>query len=422
MNIFDDLLSGIPIPPLTRVRQHFPRPRLDNVAETVRRELNKPGLLDRIRPGDSVAVTAGSRGIANLTLILREIADLLKLAGASPFVVPAMGSHGGATANGQIGVLAGLGITPETVGMPIQASMEVVNLADAGEPPAYFSQTAFDADHVIVVGRIKPHTSFRGPYESGIAKMITIGLGKQRGADLCHQLGLARMSERIEKIARIALGKTKILCGVAILENAYDETCRIVSLTAGEILEAEPALLIEARNNMPQIYLNHNDVLIVDEIGKNISGTGMDPNIIGRYTTPLLPDTDRFQRIAVLGLSRETKGNFYGLGLADICTRHLYEKINFAETYPNSLTSRVIRSVTIPMVMNNDRQAIQGAIQTCIHVDARNVRMIRIKNTLQLEEIWISPALIPEARRHPNLEVLDEPAPLLFDEAGNLIQ
>ncbi len=422
MKEIEQLLSDIIIPPLVRVRQQFPRAILNDVAAAVRNELNKPGLLDRVRPGDSVAVTAGSRGIANLALILREIAGLLKQAGASPFIVPAMGSHGGATADGQIDVLAGLGITPESVGMPIRASMEVVDLANVGEQPAYFAQTAFAADHVIAVGRIKPHTSFRGAYESGIAKMIAIGLGKQRGADLCHQLGLARMSERIEKIARIAIEKTNILGGVAILENAYDETCRIVALSAGEILAAEPALLAEAKSFMPRVYLNHSDVLIVDEIGKNISGTGMDPNIIERYTTPLLPDTDKFQRIAVLDLSRASKGNFYGLGLADTCTRRLYERINFAETYPNSLTSRVIRSVTIPMVLDNDRQAIQSAIQTCVNLDPRNVRMIRIKNTLQLEEIWISPALMAEAIHHPNLEVMGEPAPLLFDQDGNIVK
>lgn len=420
MNILDDLLSGVSVPPLARVRQIFPRPRLDDVAATVRHELCKPGILAAVKPGDSVAVTVGSRGIANLPLIIREIVAIFKQAGANPFIVPAMGSHGGATSAGQTHVLAGLEITAETVGAPIRASMEVVNLAAAAEQPAYFDRIAYTADHIVVVGRVKLHTSFRGSYESGIVKMISIGLGKQKGAELCHRLGLEKMSERIAGIARIALAKTRILCGVALLENGYDETCRIVAIPANRILADEPALLAEARGYMPQIYPKKNDVLIVDEMGKNISGTGMDPNILERYTTANLPDSDKFQRIAVLALTRETQGNFNGLGLADICTRRLYEQMNFAETYPNPLTSRVPRSVKIPMVLDNDRQVIQAAIQTCINVDPQNVRMIRIKNTLQLEEIWISPALLPEARCHPNLEVLEKPAPLLYDEAGNL--
>jgi hypothetical protein len=420
MSIIDELLSDVLIPPMAKVRQVFPRPVLRNVVEVVQREMRKPGLLDKIKPGDSVAVTVGSRGIANLPVIIREIVDSLKKAGAQPFIVPAMGSHGGASAEGQTEVLSGLGITPESIGAPIRATMEVINLSEEGQSPVYFDRNAFAAQHTVVVGRVKIHTSFRGPYESGIVKMIAIGLGKQKGAELCHSLGLEKMSAQIERMARIAIAKTNILCGVALLENGYDETCRIVSIPAGQILDAEPSLLVEARGYMPQVYLNHIDVLIVDEMGKNISGTGLDPNIIERFTTPSIPDTDKFQRIVIRDLTPESHGNFNGSGLADMCTRRLFEKMDFAATYPNPLTSRVAGSVKIPMVLENDRQAIQAAIKTCLNIDPANVRMVRIKNTLHLEDIQISAALMKEACSHPHIEVLEHAAPLLFDTQGDL--
>jgi len=420
MSVIDELLSGIRIPPMAKVRQKFPRPVLGNIADIVQHEMERPGLLDSVKPGASVAVTVGSRGIANLPTIIREIVASLKKAGAEPFIVPTMGSHGGATAEGQTEVLAGLGITLESVGAPIRATMEVVNLSEEGQSPVFFDKNAFAADHTVVVGRVKLHTSFRGPYESGLVKMIVIGLGKQKGAERCHRLGLEKMSAQIESMARVAIKKANILCGVALLENGYDESCKIVSIPAGEILDKEPALLEEARGYMPQVYLNHVDVLIVDEMGKNISGTGMDPNIIERFTTTSIPDTDKFQRIVVRDLTPESHGNFNGSGLAEMCTRRMYEKMDFAATYPNPLTSRVAKSVKIPMVLENDRQAILAAIKTCLDIDPENIRMIRIKNTLHLEDIQISAALMDEARRHPQLEVLEEPVPLLFDTEGYL--
>ncbi len=421
MSVIDELLSGVSIPPMARARQIFPRPVLVDVPGVVRREMEKPGLLSPVKPGDQVAVTVGSRGIANLPVIIGEIIAALKKKGADPFIVPAMGSHGGATAEGQVEVLAGLGITPDSVGAPIRATMEVVNLSAEGQSPVYFDKFAIAADHTVVVGRVKLHTSFRGPYESGLVKMIAIGLGKQKGAELCHSQGLEKMSAQIESMARVALAKTHILCGVALLENGYDESCKIVAMPAGEILAQEPSLLDEARSYMPQVYFDHVDVLIVDEMGKNISGTGMDPNIIERFTTPSIPDTDKFQRIVVREITPESHGNFNGSGLADICTRKMFENMDFAATYPNPLTSRVVKSAKIPMVMENDRQAILAAIKTCCDIDPNNVRMIRIKNTLHLEDIEISPALMAEARQHPQIELLEHPVPLVFDSEGYLL-
>jgi hypothetical protein len=409
------------IPPLAKVRQKFARPFLTDVPAAVRNEMARPGLVAEVRPGDKVAITVGSRGIANLPQIIREIVNCLRQAGAEPFIVPAMGSHGGATAMGQIEVLSDYHITHESVGAPILSSMEVVDLSDGGEAPVYFDKIAMAADHTLVVGRIKLHPAFRGSYESGLVKMIAIGLGKQRGAEYCHGFGVENMSAQIERMARIALNRANILCGVALLENAYDETCKVVAVPAAEILAAEPALLQEAKSNMPQIYFSQADVLVIDEMGKNISGTGMDPNVIERYTTPSIPNAKRFQRIVVRDLTPESHGNFNGAGLADICTRRVFDKMDFAATYPNQLTSRVVASARIPMVMENDRQAIQAAVKTCCGIDENKLRMIRIKNTKDIEEILISPALMTEAQNHPQVEVVSQPAELLFDSAGNLL-
>jgi len=421
MSVVDELLRGVNIPPLARVRQKFLRPILSDVPAAVRNEMGKQGLLNKVKPGDTVAVTVGSRGIANLPVIIREIVNSLIKVGALPFIIPAMGSHGGATAPGQVEILSDLGITRESIGAPIRATMEVVNLSAAGEAPVFIDRLAFAADHTVVVGRIKLHPAFRGRYESGLVKMIAIGLGKQKGAEYCHGFGLVNMSTQIEQMARVVLSKANILCGVALLENAYDETCKVVAMPAADIISAEPALLEESKGYMPQIYFDAADVLVVDEMGKNISGTGMDPNIIERFTTPTIPDTNKFQRIVVCDITSESHGNFNGAGLADICTRKMFEKMDFSATYPNQLTSRVLKSAKIPMVMENDRQAIMAAIKTCIEIDTENIRIVRIKNTMNLEDIWISPALLIEAHRHSNIEVFDQPVPILFDSTGNII-
>ncbi len=420
MNVIDELLSGITIPSLAKARQTFARPILPDVTAVVRQEIQKPGLLDKVRPGDRVAIAVGSRGIANLSLIIATIVECLKSVGAEPFIVPAMGSHGGASAAGQTAVLADYGVTPAMVGAPVISSLDVTNLGSAAEP-VYFDKQALAAEHTMAVGRVKLHPAFRGDYESGLVKMIAIGLGKQKGAELCHGFGIENMAFHIERLARISLSRANILCGVALLENAYDETCQVLALPAAEILATEPGLLLAAKQYMPQIYFPQVDVLIIDEMGKNISGTGMDPNIIERYTTPTIANTNKFQRIVVRDLTAESHGNFNGAGLADICTRRVFDKMNFAATYPNQLTSRVVASARIPMVMENDRQAILAAIKTCCGIDQANLRMVRIKNTMELAEIMISPALLAEAVNHPLVEIFDSPQELAFDATGNLI-
>lgn len=425
MSIFEQLVGGCKIPELIPVRQKFPRPVLKDPVSALRKEILESKLLERVPRGSRVAITAGSRGIANLDLITRELVNILSEAGAEPFIFPAMGSHGGATGAGQEEVLRSYGLSEEKLGVPIKSSMDVVKLGYTDDHiPVYVDHKAVtEADAIIVVNRIKPHTTFRGTYESGLAKMLAIGMGKQQGAEICHSTGPLNMSGRIESIARTIIEKTNIAFGIGILENAYDETCKLAVLAPEDILDQEPVLLEEARELMAQIYFKNYDVLVVDEIGKNISGTGMDPNIVGRYTTDTIKNENWMQRIVVLDLTGQTYGNANGIGLADICSHKAFEKINFEKTYPNCLTTRVVLSAKIPVVMNSDRQAIQAAIKTCFDLDLNKVRLVRIKNTLQLEQISISEALLTEALAHPMLDVPEQKArPLLFDSRGNILE
>lgn len=423
MDPFDELIRNCEIPRMIKVGQKFPRPVIGDIRAEIRKELGEKGLLCRIKNGDRIAVTAGSRGIANIALITREVINSLKEKGARPFIVPAMGSHGGATAAGQLEVLRSLGITEEEMGAPIKSSMEVVRLGvtATGIPACIDKLAATEADAIVVVNRIKPHTTFRGTYESGLAKMIAVGLGKQVGAEICHSTGTANISNLIESLSGLIIDKANIIFALGIIENAYDETCMVRALPAGDILAGEPTLLRVAWDNIPRIFFDSCDVLIVDEMGKNISGTGMDPNVIGRYTTESIKDEKKFQRIVVLDFTEESGGNANGIGLADICTRKTFEKIDFQKTYSNCLTTKVVFSAKIPMVMNNDRQAIRAGIKTCFDLDHGRIRMIRIKNTLRLDEIYISEALLPEAQENNRIEVLDEKAKeITFNEDGRI--
>lgn len=419
----EQLLAHVQIPKMFKVRQNFPRPVLVDVAKAVREEMQRTGILSRIKNGDKIAITAGSRGIANIVLILREVVATLKATGAEPFIITAMGSHGGATVEGQVEVLHSLAISEESVGAPILATMEVLQVGvSAGGMPVYFDKYAAEADATVVVGRVKPHTSFRGSYESGLAKMIAIGLGKQRGAEICHAAGPSKMSQRIADLARTAIEKTNVVFALGILENAFDETCKIVALPKEEIMMLEPELLQEAKANLPKILFAKYDVLIVDEIGKNISGLGMDTNIIHRFPTPAVQFEPSMQRIVVLDLTEETHGNIHGLGLADVCTRRVFEKIDYSKTYPNPLTSRLPEASKIPMVMQSDMLAIKAAIQTCSDIDYTKIRIVRIKNTLRLDEIFISEHLLDQARSDSRLEIVTDPQPMVFQESGDLLK
>lgn len=421
-SIISNLLRDINLPRMVKIRQSFPRPKIEDIPLAVREELNKPDIAITIKKGQKIAITVGSRGVANIASITKEVVKTVKSLGGEPFVIPAMGSHGGATAEGQLDVLNSLGVTEEFIEAPIKATMDVVKIGETSSGKSVFiDKYAAEADGIIVMGRVKPHTSFRGRYESGLMKMMTIGLGKQKGADTCHSEGFKNMAKNVPLYGNVVLEKANVLFGIALVENAYDETCKIAALTKKEIPVIEPELLIEARGLMPRIMFDNFDVLVVDEIGKNISGDGMDPNITSTYSSPYASGGPTIQRVVVLDLTEESHGNANGMGTADFITKRLFNKTNLEITYPNALTSRVIETAKVPVILENDWQAIAAGIKTCIEIDYGKAKIVRIKNSLHIEEIYISEALLEEAKRNPEIEILGDPKYFEFNEDGYLL-
>jgi hypothetical protein len=423
MSILRKVLEDIPIPQMVKIRQKFDATKIDNLSEVLERELQQPGAIDRIKPGQQVAVAVGSRGVANIDLFTKVTIDAIKKAGGHPFIVPCMGSHGGATAEGQKEVLEHLGVTEESMGAPIRSSMEVVKIDELPNGlPVYVDEIASTADAIVVINRVKPHTAFRGRIESGIMKMIAIGLGKQKGAETCHQLGFKYMAENVPAMAKIMIDKLPIVFGVALVENAYDQTRRIEVLPAEQIEAREEQLLIEAKAHLPKILFDQIDVLVIDYIGKNISGDGMDPNITGRYPTPYAHGGPDVSKMVVLDLTHETKGNANGVGTADFTTQRLVDKMDLHATVVNGLTSTVCAPTKIASTLDNDFYAIKAAVKTCNILDYTKCKMVRIKDTLHLGEIEISVNLLEEAKKHADIEILSEPYGLQFDSEGNLAQ
>lgn len=421
MSIITDLLKDIKLPKMVSIRQNFPAEALGDVEAALRAELGRPAIVNRVKKGMRIAVGVGSRGMAEIPLITRVVVDELKRCGAEPFVVPAMGSHGGASAEGQRGVLANLGVTEASAGCPIVSSMEVTDLGVmANGLPVLIDKNAFEADGIVVINRVKAHNAFSGPNESGLVKMITIGLGKQKGADSCHALGFGHMAEFVVEMARIKLAKAPFLFGVATVENAYDKIKKVAAIPAEDIIEQERTLLTEAKANMPKLLLQPIDVLVVDQIGKEFSGGGMDPYTTGRAPTPHVTVGPEPNKLVVLDITDQSHGNACGMGLADTSTRRLFKKVDFDYTYANNLTSTVTLSGKIPMIFESDRLAIQAAIKTCNIADPAKVRLVRIANSLNIEEIAVSESLLAEAAGYPGLTVLGEPADWGFDAYGDL--
>jgi hypothetical protein len=407
------------LPRMVRVRQRFADEHIDDVAAVIRSQMAEVGLAARLRPGARVAITAGSRGIFQIDRITRAVVDAVREAGGKPFIVPAMGSHGGATAEGQREVLAGYGITESSMDCLILSSMETVVLGmTPGGATVHMDKNAYNADHTIVVGRVKAHTAFRGPIESGLCKMIAVGLGKQRGAEEMHARGLG---ENIPAAAALAIEKANILLGVAIVENSYDHTHTIRVVPPERIHDTDRELLVLANSLLPRVPFDALDTLIVDWMGKNISGSGMDYNIIGmwrRIGGPRIPD---YKRIVVLDLTPESHGNGLGVGAADFTTKKLVQKLDLRKMYMNCLTSNAIDAGKIPITLDTDREAIEAAIKSAGVRHGDDARVVRIKSTLHLDELQVSEALLDEVRRNPNLEIIGEPEPMRFDEQGNLL-
>lgn len=396
---------------LYEIKQRFKGEKLTNIRETVRREMKKNKRLAAMPEKSRIAVTAGSRGIQNIAAILREVVSYLKDKGFDPFIVAAMGSHGGATAEGQREVLQQLGITGQTVGAPILSSMETIQLGTTPDQlPVYMDRHAFEADGIIVVNRVKAHTAFHGKVESGLSKMITIGLGKQKGASFVHSQGSQKMEHNIIAVSKYALKHAPIIMGLAIVENGYDETSIIEGVAVEEWHQKEAALLQKSKEFMPALPITEIDVLIVEEMGKNYSGTGMDPNIIGRmridgFPEPAEPD---IKKILVLDLSEESHGNAQGIGLADFTTDKLVQKIDRKATYMNAITSTFLKRAMIPLYYPTEQEALDAAM-TSLGPDVKReeIHFIQIPNTLHLDRLYVSEKVLQQLeKQEANVQVI----------------
>lgn len=405
------------------VYQRFDTTTVNDVPAAVSEQLSALNLKEKIHPGDSVALTAGSRGIANIATILRTSIEHLKALGAKPFVVPAMGSHGGGTVAGQLEVLGGLGVTEDTVGAKIRATMDTVVVAETSFGiPVHFDRFAFEADHVLVVNRVKPHTRFIGPIESGLHKMMLIGLGKHEGAKIYHGGILAHsFSEMIDSVADVVLKKCGVIGGLAILENAEDETAMIEAVPPERFAEREPELLKQACEWLPTLPFEKADLLIVDRIGKNISGVGMDANVVGRKfndhaATP--EDVAACLRIFVRSLTQETHGNAAGIGMAEFTTQRCVDQVDHLKTRTNCITALHPEVAMIPITLQTDAEAVESALQTIGMVAPRDAKVIQISDTLHLTRTRVSETYFPLVGQSDRLEFIGKPYDFPSDDAG----
>lgn len=414
------------LPLVQLVRQTAPQPTVTDVAAATRRAWLESKTASRIKPGMRIAVGCGSRGIRNILPLARATVDALKELGAAPFVVAAMGSHGGATAAGQRELLASYSLDEAHLGVPVVTDMDVVQVGvNTWGHPVWWDKNAAAADGVVTVSRVKPHTDFRGRYESGIVKMLVIGFGKQRGADQLHSFGLRGLHEIMPDNARVLVEKTPFLGGLAVLENAREETARVEVLDRDEVFEKEPPLLEEARRIMGRIPFETLDVLVIGECGKNYAGTGIDTNVVGR---PLLEEggataaSPRITRIGLLDISPESHGNGVGIGIADLTTDRALAAFDPVPVRMNTLTARFLWRSKLPFGFPTDRECIEQCLATCWQPVAADRRFAVIPNTLEVAELWVSPPVAAEAKGNPNLEVVGDPRPLPFDATGTLRQ
>lgn len=422
MDKINNILEEIKLPEVIKVKQMFNKTSTNNVEEEIKRLLSGGNFKNKIKKGKTVAITGGSRGISNYKIIMKTIVDFVKDQGGIPFIVPAMGSHGGGDAKGQKLILEKLGITQENMGCEIKSSMEVVEIGKTIKGlPVYIDKNAFDAHGIILVNRIKAHTSFRGEYESGLVKMLAIGLGKRKGADITHSLRFEKMAENIVESAKVSLSKLNILFGVGTIENAYDDIANINILNKDEILIKEPLLLEKSKELMGKLYLDNIDVLIVKEIGKNISGTGMDTNIIGRYHTKAASGGPNITKIGVLSLNSSSNGNANGMGLADFISKKFYNNIEFESTYLNAITSTEPNSIKLPMVLENDKYVFKACAKTCGILNHKNIKLVIIENTKNLNEIYMSKEAYESISEQKMVETEGSYFEINFDENGNFI-
>jgi hypothetical protein len=414
-----------PLPSIARVRRTYHQPEVEDVATTMAEAIRGSRLAGRVASGGRIAITVGSRGISQIARITRAAVDTVRGLGFDPFVVAAMGSHGGGTSAGQRALLAELGVTEAVVGCPIRSEMDTVEVGtNSFGLPIHLDRNAYEADAIILLNRIKPHTSFTGDYESGLLKMLTIGLGKRQGAAQVHKLGLPGLRAMLPEVGSFLLARTKVALGLAILENARERTAKIVAVEPDELLAAEPRLLDEARSLMARLPFEQLDVLVVGELGKNYSGTGLDPNVIGRQRVETMPDLPRpvITRLVVLDLSVEARGNALGIGLADLTTERLVRQIDPTPMRVNSMTSNFLTRARVPLALPTDRDVFTASLDTCWRSERDQARMVLIPNTLELTSLWVTPAMSAEVEAHPDLDFETEFVPIPFREDGSLEQ
>jgi hypothetical protein len=423
------LFSEVPVilPRVQLVRQTAPQSAVGDVPGEVRRQWLSSKTAKRIKPGMKIAVACGSRGIANLLAIAKATVDALKELGAKPFVVAAMGSHGGATPEGQRELLAGYGLHEANLGVPVVADMDVAQIGtNSRGQPVWWDKNALAADGVVTVSRVKPHTDFRGRFESGIVKMLVIGLGKQVGADQVHAYGPNGLREMIPDACEVILQKTPFVGGLAIIENAKEETAHLEVVDRDDLFDREPVLLEQASKSMGRLPFKGCDVLVIGECGKNYSGAGMDPNVIGRMLVEATPEAEtndpRIVRIAVLEVSPESHGNATGIGLADVTTTRTLAGIDPVPFRMNNFTARSLWRSKLPFAFDTDREVIERCIETCWQPEYEKVKFCVIPNTLEVAELWVSAPLAAELKANPHLEFVGEPIELPLDRNGNLVQ
>ncbi|MCI1931558.1 MAG: nickel-dependent lactate racemase [Clostridia bacterium] len=416
-------IEDVPMPKMVRIKEKYEDDKIDDVRAHIESEMDNLEIDKAALKGKSIAITVGSRGIPSLPVLVKSICDKLKEWGAKPFIIPAMGSHGGGTAEGNLEVINGYGITEEAMEVPIKASMDVVlvgQMEDSAHTPIYCDKYAAEADGIVLFNKVKPHTDFKGYNESGICKMIAIGIAKHTGCSWFHKQGFDTFGERIPIVAKEFLQKMNVIMGIGVVQNAYDEISEIKAFPKDKIMEGDHELLQIAKRRLPRMKFDNIDVLIIDKIGKNISGEGADPNVTGRGFMPYFKDDFHCKKLFIRGLTEQSHHNACGLGLADITTRRCLNSCDWASTWINLSTNTMIDGGKIPVYQNNDFEALRLAIRTCTKIDYSKARVARIHDTLSLSELEISESLIPDVMNRDDVEIVSEPYDLQFDKDGYL--
>lgn len=417
----------VKVPKMVLVKQKFKNERIENIDCEIRKQFYELKLEERMKPNSKIAVAVGSRGINNIALITKSIVNLLKENNFQPFIIPAMGSHAGATSEGQKRFLSGYGITEEYVGVPIVSSMDVVKIGEAKvkslkeDVPVYIDKNAYEADGIIFINRVKPHTLFRSDIESGLLKMLAIGLGKHKGCSTVHNQGFDMFGDVIPAVGNEIIKNAPIYFGVGIVENSYDETAIIKIAPKEKIYETDKELLIQAKSLIGKLLVPECNVLVIGKMGKEYSGDGIDPNVTGRYANPDIKPDLKIQRVVVLDITNKTDGNACGVGASDIITKKLFDKINFEKTYINVFTATAFPNGKIPLVIDSEEECLQVALSSCVRIYDNKYKLVFIPNTLKLEKLWVSEDVIEDIKNSPYFEMLSRAAEIEFDHSGKII-